>query len=115
MADRSHRFGLDQQRIIVAINQHLLYLQKVARRFALGPKPLLGTAEECNYAFGLRFVQRFLIHITQHQHFTGQVILNYCGYQAIVLVKIDFHGKVKMGKSAKKVFLLHPHHHVLFF
>ncbi|MNP24801.1 hypothetical protein D3C76_1175810 [compost metagenome] len=76
MAGRSDWVHQYQQGIVIAVRGDADHVQKMAGGFALGPQTLLSAREKGHFTAvdGLR--QRVLIHITQHQHFTGYCVLH---------------------------------------
>ena len=69
-------------------------MQKIAGRFAFCPEPLFAPAKERDDAFGLGFLVGFLVHVAQHQHLAGLVVLNNNGNQPIGgFIEIDCHYK----------------------
>ena len=58
-------------------------MQIVAARFAFGPQPAFRAAEECDAAFGHRFVECLFVEVAQHQDLTRVVVLNDGGNQSL--------------------------------
>ncbi len=79
-----------QQSILVAIQQHINELQVVARRFAFGPEPLFGAAEEGNPLFAQGFVVSFLVHETQHERALVRASCTMQGTRPFILEKLMF-------------------------
>ena len=51
VAGRAVGYGLDKQRVLVAVDLNAHDAQEMAGGFALGPEPLLGAAEESDLPF----------------------------------------------------------------
>ena len=65
-----------EQRVIVAISEHLKHLKLVAGGLALHPQLVAGAAEEGGKAGLLGEGQRFFVHEADHEHFLALRILN---------------------------------------
>src|SRR6185312_7031476 len=76
VAHRPERQGLDQQCIPVAIHRDALQQQIVAALFPFRPQLFAGTAEKSNLSLLPGFVERYLVHETQHQHLIGHAVLH---------------------------------------
>jgi len=74
----------EDEAVLVAIDEYLFYLLKMAALFTLFPYSLPGPAEVCGIAGSNRQIKRSAIHIADHQYLAGLRILGYGGYQAIV-------------------------------
>jgi len=85
----SEGFRLDQEGIAIAIGCDGLEKKEVAGAFALGPKLLARAAEKRDVARGERLVERFAIHVANHEDTFGISVLDNGRYQAILLVKIE--------------------------
>ena len=93
MADAgAERFHLDQDGVVVAIGEDFFHDQAVAGAFAFQPELLAGAAVEGGKA-GLDGVAKGLfIHVADHQHAAGGVILDHGGDEAVGFFEIEIHG-----------------------
>ena len=87
VADRSGGNCTDQQRVVVAVFGDAFYREEVAARFALCPKALAGTAVESHLAGGDGFLIGFGVHVAEHQHLQGVVVLDDCGNHALAVFR----------------------------
>ena len=60
--------GLDEKRIVVAIDFDIDQMKVVAARLSFRLKALARTAKERHKPCFLRLSKRFLVHIAEHQH-----------------------------------------------
>ena len=76
MAGRADGVSQNQQSIVVAIRRNANHIQEMAGGFPFGPQALFRAREEGHFAAVDRFRQRLLVHVSQHQHFTGNGMLD---------------------------------------
>ena len=51
-------------------------MEEVAAGLALGPERLAAARPEGHAAFGGAFLERLFVHVAQHQHLEGAVVLD---------------------------------------
>ena len=72
---------LNQQCIAVAVQGHTLDVLHMAGGVALAPVFLTGTGPEGHAPGGERAAQSLIVHVADHQHLVGVVLLHDCGDQ----------------------------------
>src|SRR5688500_6368675 len=75
--------GLDEHRVVVAVDQDLPDGEPVARGLALGPQGVAGAAEERDVAGRSGDLPRRVVHEADHQDLVGQVVLHDRRYQSV--------------------------------
>ena len=85
MADRSFGERLDHQRILVAIDQHLLNAKDIARGLALHPQPAATPRMKVREPGLDSLVERLAIHERDHQHFAARRMLDDRGEEAVTI------------------------------
>src|SRR5262245_22397615 len=85
----SHLTHFDEDRIGVAVEIDALELLNMTALLPFSPEPI-ATAREITYATGsYRLFERFAVHVGEHQHFAGGVILRDGGNDAAEFFKVN--------------------------
>ena len=80
--------GLDEHRVLVAVDEHVAHREPVAGGLALGPQRVARAAEERDVAGAPRDVPGLLVHEADHQHFAAHVVLHDRGNQSVQFRKV---------------------------
>ena len=83
MAGRTIGPRNNPNRVLIAIDPHLEYVQKMPAALALLPKPLTAPREEIHRAGFTRFCQRLDVHMPDHQYRTIANIGHDNGQQSV--------------------------------
>ena len=70
------RADLQHKGILIAIDQHGLDLEQMARSLALLPQLAATARMEVRKASGAGGVERLLVHEGEHEHFAGGLVLH---------------------------------------
>ena len=93
MAGRAVRNHTDQQRIGIAVNGHRDDFEPVAARLALRPETLPRAAVEGHAPFGKALFISLAVHVSEHQHLQGPVVLNDGRHESVGLLLDGEFGK----------------------
>ena len=72
-----------EQRVVVAVRRHGNDVEPVAARLALRPKAAARAAVKGDASFGEAFLVGFAVHVAQHEHLQGAVVLNDGGNEPV--------------------------------
>ena len=81
----------EEQGVIIAIDLDIHEVEEVTTCLALSPKRIARAAPESHLLRLERLGERFLIHVTEHEHILGHGILNNGRYETATFRKIYFH------------------------
>jgi len=86
VACRAGLLHLNEQRVLVAVVQDLLYALNIAGRLALLPELVTRAAPETRQAALHGPLQRLSVHVRHHQDLTGPPVLDDGGDEALFIV-----------------------------
>ena len=101
--------GADQQCVAVAVGRHRDDVEPVAAGFAFRPEALPRAAVKGDAPLGEALFVGFAVHVAEHQHLQGAVVLHDGGDQSVGLLAdgeflkgngFDFHGVSRLCFSA---------------
>src|SRR3970282_1582907 len=79
--------GLDQQRILIAIDADFAHFQAVAGGLAFGPEFLAAAAVKRGEAGAQRLLVGGVVHVSEHQHLAALAVLHDGREQSILILE----------------------------
>src|SRR5262249_38989793 len=100
MASRATNLShLKQERIVIAIDESAFHFLKIARFFALLPKPFAGTAIVMSLASLFGPFPRLFVHVGDHQNFARPIVLDNDRNKSVAFRKIDVLHNYRIPRS----------------
>ena len=103
MTRRAVAFHAHEQRVGIAIEKNFMHALKIAGSRALLPQRLATAAIEPTMSRGQSFFQTRAIHVSEHEHAAGEMILQNRGHES-GRIEFDLIEQCRLSKSFTKLF-----------